>query len=199
MPRLTRAQSQAHTRDVLVATARRLFLAEGFAAVSVDRVAEESGFSKGAVYSNFRTKDDLGLAVVDAVRAGHAADVAGAAAGAGTLAQRLAAFDAWAERTLGDEAWIALEVELALRARHDPHLRAELAARSTAVRGLVAALVAADADRFGVALPMPAADAALALVSLGVGLGVQRALDPDVPVRALTDTVRALLGPPPSR
>ncbi|MDN5852536.1 MAG: TetR/AcrR family transcriptional regulator, partial [Actinomycetia bacterium] len=61
----TRAERQAQTREALISVARELFLRDGFAATSLDRVAVEAGFSKGAVYSNFSGKEELGLAVLD--------------------------------------------------------------------------------------------------------------------------------------
>jgi len=66
--RLSRAESQAQTRDRLVAKAREMFLRDGYASTSLERVAEEAGFSKGAVYSNFGGKDDLCLAVLDSIQ-----------------------------------------------------------------------------------------------------------------------------------
>ena len=66
--RLSRAESQALTRQRLVDVARDLFLREGYAKTSLERVAEEAGFSKGAVYSNFGGKDDLCLAVLDSIQ-----------------------------------------------------------------------------------------------------------------------------------
>src|ERR1700754_5282950 len=64
MPRLTREQSQAATREKLLAAARVNFARDGYSATSIDRIADEAGFSKGAVYSNFRSKEDLFLAVL---------------------------------------------------------------------------------------------------------------------------------------
>src|SRR6266545_6507235 len=97
MPRLTRAESQARTRDQLIATATELFLRDGYAATSLEKVADEAGYSKGAVYSNFRNKDELCLAVVDAIRADQAHRMAVALDGAETLEDMLTAFQRWAE------------------------------------------------------------------------------------------------------
>ena len=61
----TRAQRQAQTRQELVDAAERLFTAQGFHATSLDAVAAEAGFKKGAVYSNFASKEDLFFAVYE--------------------------------------------------------------------------------------------------------------------------------------
>src|SRR5438270_12217953 len=65
MARLTRAQSQAQTRQRLIDAAAVVFARRGFHAASIDEVAEEAEFSKGAVYSNFDSKDELFLAVLE--------------------------------------------------------------------------------------------------------------------------------------
>lgn len=197
MARLTRAQSQARTRELLVATARRMFLTDGYHATSLDRVADTAGFSKGAVYSNFRNKDELCLAVLDDIHAGHIDEIAALVVGR-TREEAIAAFAGWAARMIGDEGWTVLEVEFAVQARRDPALRAELAARDRSVHGVIEALATAWADRDGPAA-LPPADLATALLSLGIGLGIQRVIDPDIGVHVLTDTLRALLCAPDRR
>lgn len=194
MPRMSRAESQQLTRETLVGTATTLFLRDGYAATSLDKVADEAGFSKGAVYSNFRNKDELSLAVVDAIRADQAHKMAAALDGAETLDAMLAAFQTWAEATIGDQAWTVFEVEFATRARHDDVVRRELAARNAGIRAVLTELLDAHARQFGIVLPLPAADCATALLSLGVGLGVQRAIDPEVGVAVLPGVIRLLAG-----
>jgi AcrR family transcriptional regulator len=65
MTRMTREARQACTRAALLAAATHLFGRYGYAATSVDRIAEQAGFSKGAVYSNFDSKEAIFLAVLD--------------------------------------------------------------------------------------------------------------------------------------
>ncbi|GAA3558235.1 TetR/AcrR family transcriptional regulator [Kribbella ginsengisoli] len=194
MPRLTRAESQARTRETLVATAIELFLRDGYAATSLEKVADEAGFSKGAVYSNFRNKDELCLAVVDAIRLDQAHKMAQALDGAATLEAMLNGFQRWADETIGDVAWTVFEVEFATRARQDDVVRRELALRNAQIRAAVTELLATHAEEFDITLPMPAEDCATALLSLGVGLGVQRAIDPDVGVDVLPAVIRLLAG-----
>ncbi|QRP48106.1 TetR/AcrR family transcriptional regulator [Amycolatopsis sp. FDAARGOS 1241] len=198
MARMTRAESQARTRELLIGTAKELFLRDGYALTSLEKVAEEAGFSKGAVYSNFRGKNELCLAVLERIHAEQAALVSATLATADGVDGLLAAFQAWAERSIGDQAWTALEVEFATGARRDPRIRAELAIRDEAIRDTIAGLLSAYADRFGLTLPMSPADAATALLSLGIGLGVQRAIDPTIPVHVLPAVIRLFAGNPSS-
>lgn len=194
--RLTRGESQARTRETLLTVATRAFLRDGYLATSLDRVADEAGFSKGAVYSNFGNKDELCLAVLDRIHAEQTTAIADALAGPASLDERLQSFTAWAERTIGDPAWTGLECEFATRARHVPRLRTELAAREAAVRDLVRELLEVTARDLGVTTPIPPDRAAGLLLSLGIGLGVRRMVDPAVDVSVLTDVVRLLLRDP---
>ena len=196
MTRLTRSESQALTRQRLVDTARTMFLRDGYGATSLEKVAEEAGFSKGAVYSNFAGKDDLCLAVLDTIHAEVADAVLGSLAGADSLEQALETFDLWADARLGDPDWSALEAEFAARSRRDPQLREALQDRNARIRGLVADALTRTCEEHGVRLPMSYADAASALFSLGVGLGLQRAIDPGLSIHVLSDVVRVIAGLP---
>lgn len=193
MARLSRVESQERTRERLVATARELFLRDGYGATSLSDVAETAGYSKGAVYSNFRGKDHLCLAVLDDIRAEQLALLTDSVMRGTRIEDRLAAFTAWGEAHIGDEAWTTLEVEFLTRARHDEELRREITARVAAIHEALARLLEALAQELGVSLAMPADRAATALLSLGIGLGVQRITDPAVPTAVLTDTLRLVL------
>ncbi|WP_069166228.1 TetR/AcrR family transcriptional regulator [Nocardia altamirensis] len=193
MARLTRSESQARTRADLIATARDLFLADGYASTSLERVAEEAGYSKGAVYSNFRTKKELGLEVLELIHATKFQEVTDLLAADDSFDAQLERFQEWAERTVGDVGWTMLEFEFATVSRDDPVLQAALVSSLAVVRGAVAAQVQTLADTIGVDLPVPAEDAATGILSMGIGLGMQRAIDPSIPARLITDAVRLLI------
>src|SRR6187549_3687736 len=57
--RLTRKEKQAETRQRLLEAAERVFLRRGLRGSSVEEIAAEAGFTRGAFYSNFRSKDQL--------------------------------------------------------------------------------------------------------------------------------------------
>lgn len=58
-PRLNRNESKAHTRQRLLDEAGRLFYERGYAATSLEHVAEAAGVTKGAIYRHFASKEDL--------------------------------------------------------------------------------------------------------------------------------------------
>jgi len=63
--RLTRDESRRQTRERLIEAAHELFIAEGIETASIDRIAEHAGYSRGAFYSNFETKEDILWEILD--------------------------------------------------------------------------------------------------------------------------------------
>ena len=82
-PRRTQADRSAATRDALVAAARRLFAAHGFAEVPTDSIATAAGVTRGALYHQFADKMALFEAALDAVEADIAARLAAEVAAMG--------------------------------------------------------------------------------------------------------------------
>src|ERR1051326_9517460 len=85
-PRLSRAEQNDRNRALLLAAARRVFLARGYYAATLEQIADEAGFSKGVVYSRFASKADMFLALLEEridERAAQNADLAGRLAGTG--------------------------------------------------------------------------------------------------------------------
>jgi AcrR family transcriptional regulator len=87
MPRASREQSLATAAEVL-ATARRLFVAEGYAGVGLEEVAAAAGVTRGAVYHHYASKRGLFEAVLGQVHAEVGDAVAGAATGSGWASLR---------------------------------------------------------------------------------------------------------------
>jgi len=65
--KLTRSERAALTRRELLAVAQRRFYADGYHATTLDEIADEAGYTKGAVYSTFKSKAGLFLALFDEV------------------------------------------------------------------------------------------------------------------------------------
>ena len=62
--RLTRDESRAQTRAKLVAVGRQHFIRHGLGGAVAEKIAEDAGYSRGALYSNFDGKEELFLAVI---------------------------------------------------------------------------------------------------------------------------------------
>lgn len=82
MPRAS-AAAAAHTARQVLDSATDLFAARGFAAVSLDDVAQAAEVTRGAVYHHYRNKQGLFLAVAARLQAQVADAVVAAADGAG--------------------------------------------------------------------------------------------------------------------
>lgn len=196
--RLTREQNRERTRELLIETARRLFLERGFQATSLDAVAEAAGFSKGAVYSNFSGKGDLCLAVLDDSRKREFGALLDALAAAGDFDRRMAALEQWSERSLGAEGWTVLGAEAIAAANTDADLRLRLARRDAAFRQLLADGLRRLVEEESVELAVPADEAAAILLSAGIGIGLQRSVGAKLGGRLLVDVTRLIIRRPES-
>jgi len=65
MQRLSRKEKQAKTRSSLMKSAAKIFCRHGMERASIDQVAEDAGYTKGAFYANFKNKEELFLAMLD--------------------------------------------------------------------------------------------------------------------------------------
>jgi AcrR family transcriptional regulator len=191
--RLTRQESQARTRTLLLEVAATEFLAHGYTATSLERVAETAGFSKGAVYANFAGKEELCLAVLDSIHEEQIEGVVAAFSKDSDLDGRIEAFSEWAREGLGRPRWTALEVEFAAAARHSPFVAAELVKRHRELAAAIAGLIRQVMQDADVELAVPAEEAATVLLSLGIGLGALRSLDSKIDVGVFADLMRTLL------
>src|SRR5580698_667876 len=69
--RLTREESRAQTRATLMAVGREHFLRHGLGGAVTEKIAEDAGYSRGALYANFDGKEELFLAVIREEQARH--------------------------------------------------------------------------------------------------------------------------------
>jgi AcrR family transcriptional regulator len=63
---VTRAESKERTRQRLLAEAQRLFRERGYAATSLEQIAEAAEVTKGAIYGHFASKEDLLITAIEA-------------------------------------------------------------------------------------------------------------------------------------
>ena len=195
--RLTRQESQARTRALLLEVATAEFLAHGYTGTSLEKIAEQAGFSKGAVYGNFAGKEDLCLAVLENHFFAHLQQFVGEfAAGGGTIEDRLGVLERWLETLLADDDWQVLAVEFAVHTRRNPKIQQQLAARERMVRAAVTALLSQQIEQLGVKPVLPPEQLGIVLVSVVGGIAVQRLIDPSIPASLVTDAVRALFRAP---
>ncbi|HEY4811071.1 MAG TPA: TetR family transcriptional regulator [Solirubrobacteraceae bacterium] len=182
-PRLTRAEQQAQTRARLIEAATKVFAQRGFQAASVEEIAEEAGYSHGAVYSNFDGKGELFLAVFEdymAERVRELAETQAALPDDAALEDRARALaDQWMDRLARDRQSLTLHVEFLAHADRDPELARRFGSRSAAMRQALSRYIVQYQQEVGAELPMPADDLALILRALGIGLAIEWLVSPD--------------------
>jgi AcrR family transcriptional regulator len=193
--RRSRSEQTAAIGARLLDAARRVFTRHGFHASSLDLVAKEAGFTKGVVYSRFRSKADLFLAVLDARIEQRIADVRLVAATVrGPLALATAMGREWDERLRADARWSLLLIEFRLYAARLPAVNRRYAALHERLRRAMAELVEQEAAETGEALAVDADDLIRAALALGTGAVLERAAEGDAfPAHLMEVANRAML------
>jgi AcrR family transcriptional regulator len=201
---LTPERRRQQTRDMLIQAATQVFADRGFHGATLDEVARVAGFTKGAVYSNFKGKDDLFLAVLE------------------RRYQRMLSFlystldegtgdpeedmPKWVEHvrqqfTDEEELWGVLTQEFRLYAMRNPEAMTKLAAMQRADIDAIAGIIADERKRIGIDLPEPPSHQARIVVALFSGLFAMRsveheAVDASLLESAMSFVERAMLPPP---
>lgn len=198
MARRTRNEQRLETREQLLAAAERVFAARGYHGASVAEIADAAGYTIGALYSNFPSKEALFLALLDRRQAdqGEALAASRDDADPGPAVASVAA-------PIDPEAWTwgLLSLEFYLYAMREPRLRPELAGRYRAMRAELGKALMSTNDGL---TSWTRSDLATAVMALSTGLGIQASLDPDAvspdlfarAVERLTASPPALPRPP---
>lgn len=198
MPKpMGRKDQQARTRSRLLAAAAAEFSARGFAGTSLEAIAERAGFTKGAVYSNFRNKAELFLALMDERDAEQLARYdAGLAAADHDLASRIDGLsDEWDRSITDDRGWVPLYFEFWLYATRHPDARRRLLEREILTRAALRDIIEEEAQNEAIDLALPADALALCITALFDGLAMRRYADPDsVPDGIVGDFLQHLVG-----
>jgi AcrR family transcriptional regulator len=179
--RLTRAEQQARTRAALLDAAERMFAERGFQGASVEVITESAGFSRGAFYSNFTSKEQLFAELLQDRVFAHYRNMAKRSAESDVrpslrqLGEHLAAIQA-----NSDGRWLfRLWLELLAHAGRDDDFRALAAGFWSGTRKLSAAAIEKRFEDAGRPPGMPPSDLASAMIALDIGLALQHFVDPD--------------------
>jgi AcrR family transcriptional regulator len=174
--RKTQAERREETREFVLAAAARVFAKRGFHATSLDAIAEEAGFSRGAVYYNFADKEELFLELLDRRCAERAQDLRQVFADtdeddvqATSRKAQLAAEHALDAMT-GDPEWRALYLEFLAHAARDAAFRRRFSKRTEEMRGALEEVVVQRTRPVAGALGMEPEQLAVVIDSLGIGL-----------------------------
>jgi AcrR family transcriptional regulator len=127
MVRLTREESRERTREHLIEAARRLVIEKGYDGTSVTDIAEAAGYSKGAIFSNFDSKEAIFLEVLRRHKAAMFERFAEVVA-ATRRERTMAALDAYLNGLNRQTDLAHLDIALRLHAGRSPAFAAAFAA-----------------------------------------------------------------------
>jgi AcrR family transcriptional regulator len=199
--RLTPDRRREQTRTHLLDAAAQVFASEGFRGASIDAIAAAAGFTKGAVYSNFKNKEDLFIALVEQ-RVQRQVDLVQEAMARADYSDA-DLHDQWVPLTTsmlwGDREWTLLSLEFALYAARNPSAARKLTALNRQSSELLIPLIERQVERLGVSLDIAAEDLVEIFFALYNGIAIRHVTDPEIASDRLVETsmqflLRALLG-----
>ena len=176
--RLTREEKKAQTRERLIEAAAKVFAEKGFAATSLDEVADAAGLTKGAVYSNFENKEDLVRAVLEAHQ-NRQSGIRDIATAAGTLEEQQAIAGRLFSKSVSEErdAFLLL-LDFTTYALRNPALHEDFLARNRAGRKVIADMLAENPGG-GELFKTDVDRAALIFQAIGNGIALEKLVDPE--------------------
>ncbi|HEX2397794.1 MAG TPA: TetR/AcrR family transcriptional regulator [Solirubrobacteraceae bacterium] len=194
---LTRAEKQARTRAALLDAGARVFVTHGFQGASVELIASEAGYTRGAFYSNFSSKEELFAELLQERVYSIYRQMAETSAGPERPTLRQVGEQLAAIQGDPDGRWLfRLWLELLAHAGRDGHFRQIAAGFWSANRALSATAIDSAYASVGRQPPVSAHHVASAMIALDIGLALQHFVDPDaVPLDLYPELYELLFGP----
>jgi AcrR family transcriptional regulator len=174
---MSRAESRARTRRLLLTSAKDTFAKRGYNAATVDEISESAGFSRGAFYANFADKSEIFLAIAEAQQERNFKELAERIESTADD-QILEVMGEWFTRTLVNGPLRRALGEFKLAAEDQPVLRKRLAALDSADVELAARTLTEYCQRSQVALKVPPETFAGIVTSLIGGYANRLAINP---------------------
>lgn len=172
--RLTRQESRHETRTRLLESATRLFARDGYEGASVDLIAENAGYSKGAFYSNFESKEAIFLDLLDTHKKREIGTLEKLLAQDIPVAELLSLIRTYDSGNETDFDCGLLSAEFQMQASRDKTFAKMYARLHRAHRDALAGLIAKLFSKLGRTPPSPPRDIADILLGMATGLSLQR-------------------------
>lgn len=177
--RLTRAEAKSRTRALLLEAAAQTFAKKGYAGASVEEIAENAGFSIGALYSNFGGKEELFLELAATYNSSVISRAAEVLRASEPGDARIAEIGRLLADTADRDVDVALlRSEFWLYAMRNPGVMETLAARLREPRGELENLIGPALELRGAPPEASAKAVATVVAALFDGLVRQRQIDP---------------------
>jgi AcrR family transcriptional regulator len=179
MPR-GETKRRPRTRAALLQAALETFAEHGFHATSIEQICERAGYSRGAFYSNFSSKEELFLALFDAHSArilGRMAELLDAVAAEELSLQGLV--ERLADIEPAERDWYLVSTEFTLHAIRDPQAAWVLAQHDARLRAQLAQGLTGQLARIGRTLTVDADELARLLIAIREGGLAQSYVEPE--------------------
>jgi AcrR family transcriptional regulator len=177
--RLRRVEQTERNRALVLAAAREVFMDRGYHGATLEQIAEAAGFSKGVVYSRFKSKADLFLSLLETRIEERAAENAGLVERLAEEGGIVALVEHLARGDRVEPEWGLLVAEFRVHAARDPELNGRYAAAHARTRAALAEVLAAVAERSGEQLTFVPAQMAEVALALATGMLLEQAADPE--------------------
>jgi AcrR family transcriptional regulator len=195
MARLNRIEQVERNRALVLDAARRVFLQRGYGAASVEAIAEEAGFSKGVIYSQFESKADLFLALLEARIEARATQNAAIGRRLSGREAMLALLRLGREDAAREGGWAMLLIEFRAHAARDAALGARYGRAHARTVERLAATIEAVHRAAGLTPAATPPQLARMVLALGAGRALEEAADPGgLPLDAFDAAALRLLG-----
>jgi AcrR family transcriptional regulator len=185
--RVSRAERTQLNREQVLAAARKVFIESGYERATLDAIAEAAGFSKGVVYSQFESKGDLFLALLERRIDERAAQNEAVAKRSRGLDGLRALIRTGRQDREEQEGWALVLLEFRLHAARDPALNERYAAAHERTLAGVAAVIERLAVESELTLPESPRHLAALVLAMGPGLLLEQLADPRALPNAVTE------------
>ena len=178
--RWTRERRLEHTRSLLLDAAEDVFAEKGFAPATLDDIAYAAGYTKGAIYKHFTTKEDLFLAVSDRYWRRYFDTFAEVMATSKKVTAHEIDEIARRWRQLSHDRGAehaALGHEFTLYLHRNPQARDSVAAKRAEVVEQLAEFIVTGIDRLGATLRIPSSTLAQVLIATSDSIVLGSELD----------------------
>jgi AcrR family transcriptional regulator len=114
------------TRELLLQAARDVFVRDGYEGAELGEIAALAGRTKGAIYAQFKSKEDIFLALVEDHAMRLRAEMAEMLAQSTSIEENLAAYRKFCLNLAEDQSWALLLLEFKLFAIRHPESKKRL-------------------------------------------------------------------------
>ncbi len=170
------AERTALTRSRLLKAAEKIFARDGFEAAKLEEIASEAGYTRGAFYANFASKEDLFIAMLAEEVQKRMAEVRRVANAVQKPAARLRAVRDHYIQLSKDRVWNVLFLEFKLFILRHPELKSKVSEMQLKAFGTATTALDEICTSMGITLPVSTLAVATSLGALANTLGIDRAI-----------------------